>query len=175
MPHLRSTSVVLLAGAAIAVAACAGGARAHRTPTAPPRGSGVAYASGAARPMPATPPRAYAGGPVFAARDGSVEQALAGGRAAGKPVALYFLASWCGYCKRLDANTLSDASVQQEMRRYYNVRVDPDSPGGRALASRYGISGFPTVLILDAQGGKAGTLAGYREPLDMCSRLRAGR
>lgn len=178
MPTTPRSTSLLVAVCALALAACAGGSRARRAPTAPPPGSGVAYAHGAARPAAAPAPmaaRGFAGGPVFATRDATLEQALAGGRAAGKPVALYFLASWCGFCKRMDANTLSDASVQQEMSRYYNVRVDPDGATGRALASRYGVSGFPTVLILDAHGNRVGTLSGYREPLDMCSRLRAGR
>ena len=108
------------------------------------------------------------------ARDLGLDQAVAAGRAAGKPVAVYLLASWCGYCRKLEATTLTDAAVQAEMRAFYNVRVDPDSATGRPLAARFA-QGFPTTVVLDASGTMRARIVGYEAPARFAADLRAAR
>jgi thiol-disulfide isomerase/thioredoxin len=152
------------------------------TPVTAPLAARPAYVRPAA-PQPvapvASPPAApyapVAGGAIpWDARDLSLEQAVAAGRAAGKPVALYILASWCGYCRKLEQNALVDGGVQAEMRAFYNVRVDPDSATGRPLR-RFAPGGFPTIVVLDASGNQKTALVGNRPAADLTAKLRSAR
>jgi hypothetical protein len=138
----------------------------------PPRAPAVPPPS----PVAATPtPTPTPGGPTpWDARDLTVDQAVAAGRAAGKPVALYLLASWCGFCRRIEAGALTDAAVHAEMQSYYDVRVDVDSPAGRT-ASRFIKSGVPTIVILDASGNERVSWAGNRPGPDLAAKLRSAR
>ncbi|NQU42597.1 thioredoxin fold domain-containing protein [bacterium] len=79
---------------------------------------------------------------------------------------------WCVWCKRLDAEVFS----QTVFRQFANDRFVPfmaDFPNSKiqtqeikeqnqALMDRYGVRGFPTILILDTQG-KQLAQTGYRQ------------
>lgn len=77
---------------------------------------------------------------------------------------------WCGWCIRLEKEVFS----KPEFTDYANknlVLMEIDFPKGRELsetertqnqelARRFGIEGFPTILVLDGDGRKVGEL-GY--------------
>lgn len=104
-------------------------------------------------------------------RDLPLDQVLAQARASGRPAMLYFATAWCGYCRLLEQQTLSDAGVAGHMAGYTNARYDADSPTGRALATRYGVVGFPTLVRVDAAGNKQGFFEGYDPPSDFVRRI----
>ena len=93
-------------------------------------------------------------------------------------VAVFSGSDWCGWCRKLDAEILStDAFRQTATNAYELVYIDNPrdrsllSPTGRAnnrrLTEQYGIEGFPTVLVLDADGNvlaKLGYQPGGPEP-----------
>ena len=54
------------------------------------------------------------------------------------------------------------------------MRLDPDG-AGRALANRYNVHGFPTVVVLDANGNAKKTMVGFEEPPSFIAGLRAAR
>jgi protein disulfide-isomerase len=101
-----------------------------------------------------------------------VPAALARARSEQRKVFLFFTGSdWCGWCKKLDGEILSTP----EFRRYAEsklVLVKLDFPRSlpqseelktqnRALAKKYQIRGYPTVVVLDAEGRQVGQL-GYQ-------------
>lgn len=90
----------------------------------------------------------------------------------GRPTLLLFTAGWCGYCRKLEATTLPDARVQQEVQRFEAVHYDADREPGRSLAQRYGVRGYPTLVVLEANGAVRDTWAGYSEPLAYAGILR---
>ena len=163
--------IALVSVAGVLLAACStGGATGGNRPYAAP-----------ARPSPA-PQRAYAapasrpGAGGYDAQDVSLATALAGGRAAGRPVALYCYSAGCGWCRKLEGETLPDPSVRAEMANFYNVRESAESPAGREVLGRYGIHAFPTVLFPDAAGGRRKPdIGGYSQPVNFSSRLRQSR
>lgn len=75
-----------------------------------------------------------------------------------KPVLVEFGTGWCHYCKEL-APTLGQLSTEYRGRAVF-VRVDGDRSG--SLVHKYGIRGYPTVLIFRS-GAKPVTLVGVHE------------
>jgi len=62
-------------------------------------------------------------------------------------------AIWCPTCRKLDKTVLSDKGVQEVINKgFIFARVEYESDEGEAFKERYGLSGFPNLLILDAQG-----------------------
>lgn len=91
----------------------------------------------------------------------------------GKPIMLFFTGSdWCGWCKKLQAEILS----QSEFKSYADqklILMEVDFPRGKQqsaevkdqnqkLQSKYQIEGYPTCVIIDAQGNAKGSL-GYMQ------------
>lgn len=82
-----------------------------------------------------------------------LDQALAKAKAEGKPVLADFSAIWCPTCRALHATVFTDAAVQAAIAKQYVLsRVDYESPEAPAFMTRYDVHGFPTLLVLDADG-----------------------
>lgn len=71
-------------------------------------------------------------------------------------------ADWCHWCKQLDADTLSNPTVQTRLRDFTLARINTDQQP--AVAQRYGVSGLPTTLVLNAQGTVVLNHSGYMSP-----------
>ena len=77
---------------------------------------------------------------------------------------------WCGWCMKLDGDVFATPEFREFAAKHLTlVRVDfpqhkpqPDSEKAQneQLASRFQVEGFPTVVVLNADGQLVGTL-GY--------------
>lgn len=81
-------------------------------------------------------------------------------RASNKLIMIDFFTDWCHYCKKLDAEVYSDPKVIRFCTQVVGVKVNAEKEG-QLLASRYGVTGFPTILLLDSEGGVWGRLPGF--------------
>lgn len=93
----------------------------------------------------------------------------------GRPMLLYFGADWCGACRQLERRVFSRQNVAERIERnYLPVKMDMTDPGPseQSLAHNYGVSGLPTLVITDTEGGMidsrvgvlpAGTLVDWLE------------
>lgn len=82
-----------------------------------------------------------------------LDRALAQARSQGKPVLVDFSAIWCPTCRVLHAEVFTDAAVKQAITGGYVLsRVDYESPEAQAFMQRYDVQGFPTLLVLSADG-----------------------
>lgn len=92
----------------------------------------------------------------------SFDAAMATARDKNLPVMVDFYTDWCGWCKRLDSDTYVDGQVVAAARGFVSVKVNADVD--RATATRYGITGFPTILFVDSMGNEIHRIVGYRPP-----------
>ena len=74
-----------------------------------------------------------------------------------------FYTTWCGPCKMLDEKTWKDAKVRQWLTQTAVCRKI-DAEKQTALASRYKINAYPTILLLRPDGTEIDRLIGYRDP-----------
>jgi thioredoxin-related protein len=89
-----------------------------------------------------------------------------------KPLLVDFTGSdWCGYCIKLHAEVFDKPEFAEFAKGYVLVELDfpnkkPQPPEekakNKATQAKFGVSGFPTVLLLDAKTGEAyGRQSGY--------------
>jgi len=73
---------------------------------------------------------------------------------------------WCGWCKKLDAETFGDLRVAEALKDTISIRVNAEK-GGEAVAEKYGVRGFPTVLFLSGSGDVVRKVEGYVDADEM--------
>jgi protein disulfide-isomerase len=97
-------------------------------------------------------PIAAAQAAEIAWREGDVDDALAEAKEQGKPVILYWGAEWCPPCNQMKANLFKDPGFIAETEKFVPVYLDGDTAGAQQWGERFGISGYPTVIILTPDG-----------------------
>jgi thioredoxin-like negative regulator of GroEL len=92
----------------------------------------------------------------------SFETALEEAQIEGRLVMVDFYTSWCGWCRRLDADTYSNHEVIQRSRKMVCVKVDAEAR--KDVASRYAVRAFPTITFLQPDGTLIDAVRGYKTP-----------
>lgn len=111
---------------------------------------------------------------------------LARARAEAKPMVVSFETSWCGYCRKMNRETWKHPSVIESLAEIVAVRVNAEDARerngfrGQDLANRYKVTGYPTILLIDADGRVLNRTGGFLNPrqfLDWLERslTRVGR
>jgi thiol:disulfide interchange protein DsbD len=73
-----------------------------------------------------------------------------------KPVMIEFFASWCPACRAIDAQVLSQPSIQHLMRPFVNLRVDLTNKSAdlMQIATYYQVYGTPSFIFFDKHGNE---------------------
>jgi thiol:disulfide interchange protein len=100
----------------------------------------------------------------------SYEAALQTAREERRPVMIDFYTDWCGWCKKLDADTYVDKEVISASGDFVSLKLNADQE--RAVAVRYNITGFPTILFIDPSGKEIHRVVGYRLPQAFLSEMK---
>lgn len=109
----------------------------------------------------ATVALAPASAPAAHAPELSWEAAVAAAAADGRPIFLDFGARWCPPCNQLRVEVLEDPADRAVLDGFHVVAVDADLPESWPLKDRFGVGGYPTLLVVDAAGAVQGRLTGY--------------
>src|SRR5579862_7104434 len=91
---------------------------------------------------------------------GSLPSAMTRAKSSNKLVMIDLFTDWCGYCKKLDAETYPVGSVVRAAQDVVPVRMNAEREGLN-IARKFHVSGFPTVLFLDPDGDLAGEIVGF--------------
>lgn len=90
------------------------------------------------------------------------EEAQKLANATGKKIMVDFMASWCGPCKRMDAEVFQSERFKKEAKDFVLCKIDVDEQKG--LAQRYNIEAMPTVKFIRGDGSVAHEFVGYGGP-----------
>ncbi len=100
-------------------------------------------------------------------RNQDLETAILEAKKQNRPILVDIYSDWCAACYELDEKTWPDEDLRAYIQsNYIAIRIDTDKIRPD-LAKRYQIIGYPTVLILDADGQEIRRSLGYRSPKDM--------
>ncbi|MDZ4405625.1 thioredoxin family protein [Prosthecobacter sp.] len=108
--------------------------------------------------------------------DDDYEKSLAKAKEEKKMVLLDFTGSdWCGWCVKLDEEVFSKSAFKKFAKENLML-VELDFPHGKnlpkktkeqndTLKSKFGINGYPTIILLDNEGKEAARWVGYKATL----------
>jgi len=84
--------------------------------------------------------------------EGDVEEAFASARTEGRPIFLYWGAEWCPPCHNLKKNVFTKPEFLDAIRDFVPVHLDGDTARAQLWAEKYGITGYPTVILFSPTG-----------------------
>ncbi|CAN5828083.1 hypothetical protein BH18ACI5_BH18ACI5_11010 [soil metagenome] len=99
------------------------------------------------------------------------KSALADARKSNRTLLIDFEATWCGPCKTMDEWIWTDAEVAGLLTSgFVGVKIDGDLE--KALADRFKVTGYPSMIVLDAKGTEARRFVGYLNSTDAVAFLK---
>ncbi len=120
-------------------------------------------------PKPAGKPTASAKAPKKIAWL-SFQEALDTAQREHKRVLVDFMAEWCGWCKKMDQEVYTDKDVIALSRTFVFAKVDGDRQPD--LARGYQVDGYPTVIVMDAEGKELHRIVGYKPAPDFLKEVK---
>jgi thiol-disulfide isomerase/thioredoxin len=99
-----------------------------------------------------------------------VAAALVAAKAQSKRVFVDVQTTWCGPCKQMEQWVYTAQSVVDAAKNVIAVQLDGDV--ARDFVKRYQVAGYPTMLLLDAEGQVLRRVTGYQTVVEMVAFLQ---
>jgi len=100
----------------------------------------------------------------------SYDSALQIAAAKNQDVLITFYADWCSWCHRLDTVTYHQQEVVDLSNEIVFVKVNAEKE--IALARKYGVTGYPTIVLTNPDGSEIDCIPGYVEGPEFVSTIR---
>lgn len=97
--------------------------------------------------------------------------AMAKAKEQGQRVFVDFQTTWCGPCRAMEQHVFTADAVVKAAATTVCVKLDGDEQ--RELVKQYGVSAYPTLLLLDQDGKVVRRLVGYQHVADLAKFLAA--
>ena len=81
--------------------------------------------------------------------EGSVDEAFAAARESGKPIYLYWGAAWCPPCHAIAATVFKSPAFIERSKLFVPVYLDGDKENAQAYGEKFGVLGYPTMIVFD--------------------------
>jgi len=91
---------------------------------------------------------------------GSVDDAFALAKESGKPVYLYWGAAWCPPCHAISATIFKSPEFVERSRLFVPVYLDGDTEDAQAYGEKFGVLGYPTMIVFDSGGAEITRIPG---------------
>ena len=147
-------SIALLFGTALgvmlALAGCDRRDKDQPPPPPPPQSAAAVADPGAGSHLP----------PGIDWFKGDVDAAFAAARAANQPVFLYWGAEWCPPCAQIKTTIFSRREFQDRSKLFVPVYLDGDTPSAQKHGERFGVVGYPTMILFKPDGTEITRLPG---------------
>lgn len=88
----------------------------------------------------------------------------------GKPTLVWFSGTWCEFCELMDPFAFSVASGFTDRVVFVEKSIDHD----RSAASRYGVRGTPTFVLIDETGSRISTFNFQRTAESFAAAIEQG-
>ncbi len=108
--------------------------------------------------------------PKLAFIDG-YQQGLSEAAQQGKPLLVFFTASWCDYCHQMADEALLDPKVVRLGRQFVCVRVDADAE--QQVCRELQVPAYPTLLFLSPRGVPLERVVGKRAGHEVLMAMQA--
>lgn len=93
---------------------------------------------------------------------GQLSEAVSKANDAKKPIMIDFITDWCRWCDTLDARTYSNATVADYVNEHaVPIKIDAEKGEGIAIAKKYGVMAYPTILFIHSNGDEIDRILGY--------------
>lgn len=79
----------------------------------------------------------------------------------GRLILLDFYTDWCHWCKELESKVYPEEDFKKMSKYFVFCKVDAEKGKGVAWAKKYGVSGYPTIKFLRADGTVVHEVVGY--------------
>lgn len=108
----------------------------------------------------------------------SIDEAQELGKKEPRKVIVDVYTDWCGWCKKMDQNTFSDAEVAKYINdHFYAVKLNAESRDivkykdteltKAELSKAFRVSAYPTIVIIDEEFETIFPIPGYRSAEDL--------
>ncbi len=93
--------------------------------------------------------------------------------ATGRPLLLHFYADYCPPCRRMEAETFSDPTLQRQIPSLVvAVKVNTGTPAGREIARQYGVDLIPHDRLIAPDGSELRRAGGFIDKVTYLTMLQ---